>query len=153
MGKKSNKQRIEQFHLDVLLLRKKYTQNDIAKRLGTDPGNLSSYSRGHKNPGEDFLDKFYFIFAAEIKKLAIEYPISDQEPSLVTGEEPQEYARPDHRDDHIRTLKLNNDDLRNYLNSVVKSNEILALSNQKLADAQVSLIARLDKLNSGVAGQ
>ena len=153
MGKKSNKQRIEQFRQDMALLRKRHTQNVIAKRMGTDSGNLSSYSRGHKNPGEDFLDKFYFIFAAEIKELAIGYLISDHEPSLVTGEEPQEYARPDDRDDHIRTLKLNNEDLRSYLSSVVKSNEILALSNQKLADAQLSLIARLDKPNREAAGE
>jgi transcriptional regulator with XRE-family HTH domain len=148
MGKKSNKQRIAQFRRDVVLLRKRHTQNVMAERMGTDSGNLSNYSRGHKAPGEDFLDKFYSIFAAEIQELAIVYPISDQEPSLATGEEPQEYARPDDRDDHIRTLKLNNDDLRSYLSSVVKSNEILALSNQKLADAQLSLIARLDKFNS-----
>jgi transcriptional regulator with XRE-family HTH domain len=153
MGKKSNKQRIEQFRLDIALLRKKYTQIVIAKRMGTDSGNLSNYSRGHKTPGEDFLDKFYFIFTAEIQELVIDYPISDRGPSLVTGESSQEYARLDERDDHIRTLKLNNDDLRSYLSSVVKSNEILALSNQKLADAQISLIARLDKLNSGIAGK
>jgi transcriptional regulator with XRE-family HTH domain len=153
MGKKSTKQRIEQFRLDMGVLLKKYTQNAIAKRMGTDSGNLSSYRRGHKTPGEDFLDKFYFIFAPEIQEILVDYPISDQGLLSATGEPPQEYIRPDERDDHIRTLKLNNDDLRSYLTSVVKSNEILALCNQKLADAQVALIARLDRLNSGIGGQ
>ena len=60
---------------------------------------------------------------------------------------PQEYVRPDQRDDHIRTLKQNNEDLRNYLALVVKNNELLVLSNQKLAEAQVALIARFGSIH------
>jgi transcriptional regulator with XRE-family HTH domain len=146
MGKKSNQQRVLQFRRDITLLKKRYTQNVIADRIGIDSGNLSSYSRGHKNPGEDFLDKFYTIFAPEILESAENSDTSDQQPFLTVNEPPHEYNRPDDRNDHIRTLKLTNEDLRRYLDSVVKSNEILALSNQKLADAQFSLIARLDKL-------
>jgi len=149
MGKKSNQQRVLQFRRDIALLKKRYTQNVIADRVGIDSGNLSNYSRGHKNPGEDFLDKFYTIFAPEILESADNFDTSDQQPFLIVNEPPQEYNRPDDRNDHIRTLKLNNEDLRRYLDSVIKSNEILALSNQKLADAQFSLIARLDKLYEG----
>lgn len=146
MGKKSTKQRIEQFRRDIALLKKKYPQNVIAERMEIDSGNLSNYRRGSKNPGEDFLNKFYSIFATEIQELSISYEIPDQNYSSSVEELSQEYARSDERDDHIRTLKLNNEDLRSYLSSVVKSNEILALSNQKLADAQLSLLARLDSL-------
>ena len=45
MGRKSTKQRIQQFRRDVVLLRKKYAQYVIAERMGTDSGNLSSYSK------------------------------------------------------------------------------------------------------------
>ena len=136
MGRKSNKHRIQQFRRDVALLRKKYAQYVIAERMGTDTGNLSSYSRGPKNPGEDFLDKFYSIFATEIQELAEAYPNSEQDQHFRLGEPPQEYIRPDDRDDHIRTLKQNNEDLRSYLALVVKNNELLVLTNQKLVEAQ-----------------
>jgi transcriptional regulator with XRE-family HTH domain len=152
MAKKSNKQRIQQFQRDFVLLRKKYALNVMAERMGTDPGNLSNYSRGAKNPGEDFLDKFYSIFATEIQGLADTYDTSDQG-QHVAGDPPQEYIRPDDRDDHIRTLKLNNEDLRSYLGLVVKNNELLVLSNQKLAEAQLSLIARLERSIRGAAGE
>jgi transcriptional regulator with XRE-family HTH domain len=147
MVKKSNNQRIQQFRRDVRLLRKKYTQYVMAERLGMDSGNLSNYSRGGKNPGEDFLDKFYSIFAAEIRQLADSYNSSIQDQPQVSEDLPQEYVRPDQRDDHIRTLKQNNEDLRNYLALVVKNNELLVLSNQKLAEAQVALIARFGSIH------
>jgi transcriptional regulator with XRE-family HTH domain len=153
MGKKSNKQRIQQFQRDFGLLRKKHALNMLAERMGTDSGNLSNYSRGAKNPGEDFLDKFYTIFATEIQEMAEAYANSEQDLHLRSEDPPQEYARPDDRDDHIRTLKLNNEDLRNYLALVVKNNELLVLSNQKLAEAQLSLIARLEKSIRGAAGE
>ena len=142
MGKKSNNQRIQQFRRDVRLLRKKYTQNVMAERMGSDPGNFSHYSRGAKNPGEDFLDKFYANFATEIRELAASYNSSVHEQPYVSEDLPQEYVRPDHRDDHIRTLKQNNEDLRNYLALIVKNNELLVQSNQKLAEAQLTLIAQ-----------
>jgi transcriptional regulator with XRE-family HTH domain len=148
MGKKSNQQRVLQFRRDIALLKKRYTQNVIADRMGIDSGNLSNYGRGHKNPGEDFLDKFYAIFAAEILESADDFDTSNQQPFLTVNEPSQEFNRPDDRDDHIRTLKLNNEDLRRYLDSVIKSNEILALNNQKLTEAQLLLIARLNKVES-----
>lgn len=148
MGKKSNQQRVLQFRRDIALLKKRYTQNVIADRMGIDSGNLSSYNRGHKNPGEDFLDKFYSIFAPEILESADNSDTSDQQTFSTVNEPPQEFNRPDDRDDHIRTLKLNNEDLRRHLDSIVKSNELLALNYQKLADAQFLLIARLNKVES-----
>jgi len=121
--------------------------------MGTDSGNLSNYSRGHKNPGEDFLDKFYSIFAAEILESADNFDTSDRQPLLTVDEPPQEFNRPDDRDDHIRTLKLNNEDLRRYLDSLVKSNEILVINNQKLTDAQLLLIARLNRAEGRPTGE
>jgi transcriptional regulator with XRE-family HTH domain len=153
MGKKSNQQRVLQFRRDIALLKKRYTQNVIADRMGTDSGNLSNYSRGHKNPGEDFLDKFYSIFAAEILESADNFDTSDRQPLLTVDEPPQEFNRPDDRDDHIRTLKLNNEDLRRYLDSLVKSNEILVINNQKLTDAQLLLIARLNRAEGRPTGE
>jgi len=153
MGRKSNKQRIQQFRRDVVLLRKKYAQYVIAERMGTDSGNLSSYSRGPKNPGEDFLDKFYSIFATEIQELADAYANSEEDQHFKSGEPLQEYNRPDDRDDHIRTLKQNNEDLRGYLSLVVKNNELLVHSNQKLTEAQLSLIARLDRSAREASGE
>jgi|ERR1700744_6189059 len=147
MGKKSNTQRILEFRRDIALLRKKYTQHVIAEKIDTDSGNLSNYIRGAKNPGVDFLDKFYSIFAAEIKELTDDFHLSNPDPLAIVEEPPQSYMRPDERDDHIQTLKLNNEDLRNHLGTVIKSNEILVLSNQKLVEAQLSLIARLDRPN------
>jgi transcriptional regulator with XRE-family HTH domain len=153
MGKKSNQQRVLQFRRDITLLKKRYTQNVIADRVGIDSGNLSSYSRGRKNPGEDFLDKFYSIFAAEILESADIFDTSDQQPLLTVDEPPQEFNRPDDRDDHIRTLKLNNEDLRRYLDSLVKSNEALVINNQKLTDAQLLLISRLNRAEDRPAGE
>jgi transcriptional regulator with XRE-family HTH domain len=153
MGKKSNKQRIEQFHRDFVLLRKKYALNVVAERMGSDPGNLSNYSRGAKNPGEDFLDKFYSNFATEIRELADSYSSSVQDQPYVSEDLPQEYVRPDHRDDHIRTLKQNNEDLRNYLALVIKNNELLVISNQKLVEAQLALIAQFDRATFKAAGE
>jgi hypothetical protein len=150
MGKKSDKQRILQFRRDITILRERYTQHVVAEKMDTDSGNLSNYIRGHKNPGEDFLDKFYSIFAAEIKELAGNFNLIYQDPLSVVEEPPQAYSRPDDRDDHIKTLKQNNEDLRSHLGTVIKSNEILALSNQKLVEAQLSLIARLDRSNREV---
>ena len=40
MGKKSNQQRVLQFRRDIALLKKRYTQNVIADRVGIDSGNL-----------------------------------------------------------------------------------------------------------------
>jgi hypothetical protein len=152
MGRKSNIQRIQQFRRDIMLLRNKYAQYVIAERMGTDSGNLSSYSRGLKNPGEDFLDKFYSTFASEIQILTEAYPTFEQDLHFRPEESSQEYIRPDDRDDHIRTLKQNNEDLRNYLGLVVKNNELLVLSNQKLAETQLSLIAHLDRSFRETAG-
>ena len=148
MGRKSNKERIQRFQRDVALLRTKYAQNVIAERMGTDSGNLSNYSRGSKNPGEDFLDKFYSVFAAEIPEPANDFSREDHGPVFTVEEPIQEFKRPDDRDDHIQTLKLNNEDLRIHLTTIIRNNEILVLSNQKLVDAQMTLMVRLGHLPS-----
>jgi transcriptional regulator with XRE-family HTH domain len=146
MGKKSTPGRVRQFRRDFALLREKYALNLIAEKIGVNPGNLSNYSRGSKTPGEDFLDRFYSIFAADIQELTKDFSLGGHGPVFAAEEPTQAYLHRDDRDDHIQTLKLNNEDLRTYLGTIVKSNEILALSYQKLADA---LIDRLDKLTNG----
>lgn len=159
MGKRARPELIEKFRKDIILLKENgIALKDIAEEMKVDEGNLSSYSNGPKKPGEDFLVRFYSIFQARIYNLggdssnpggppggAVPNSSSDQPPNA--DDSAQAFNRPDDRDDHIQTLKLNNGDLRTYLGTVIKNNEILTLNNQKLVDAQLSLIARLDQPN------
>jgi transcriptional regulator with XRE-family HTH domain len=68
MAKKAKQERIEQFRKDLATLREKYSNNEIAGKLGINPANLSSYLYGKKNPGEKTINKLYMHFEDELKK-------------------------------------------------------------------------------------
>ena len=143
MGRKAEKERINRFRKDVELLKKKYDNMKMAELLGMDPGNLSSYYTGkRKNPGEDFLDKFYTVFGEDLKQLRAEYPIDES--GSATAEEPMgRYLN--ERDAHFQTLKLDNEAFRVNLFKVVANNETLVQTNQKLVDSQLWLLDELHK--------
>jgi hypothetical protein len=158
MAKSTKKKRLELFRLDFSLLRTRYSNGEIAEKLDVDPTNLSAYYTGGKTPGEGFLKKFFLIFAEEIKEIK-ESGYQSEPESFSTGESSSSseestygYMHTDKQADHIHTLKINNQDLRDKMGQVIESNqtlarstEILALNNQKLVEAHISILDRLKR--------
>ena len=124
MAKRASRQRLIQFRNDLRLLRQRYSNNEIAARLGIDPANLSSYATGAKNPSEETIDSFYKEYLDEIKNMDYQYPPDDAEQASAdegsskyqrTNSADHQYGNArdthDHRDDHIQTLKKMNEQL------------------------------------------
>ena len=148
--------RLEQFRLDFSLLKTRYLNGEIAKKLDIGSTNLSSYYTGGKNPGEGFLKKFYLVFAEEINEIkksgyqSEPESFSTRESDSSSEESDYEYAQTDKQADHIHTLKINNRDLRDKMGKVIESNqilarstEILAINNQKLVETHISILDQL----------
>ena len=131
MGKRATPEKVENFRRDYQLLRTLFEQKEIAARMGVSSANLSSYQK-RRNPGKDFLRKFYSIFEQELTELANKL----EEP-------PQEFKRPDDRDDHIHTLKLNNETLRNGFEGMLENNTRLTDYYDKLSNSQIELMNML----------
>lgn len=70
MANKAQKEELgrlrKQFKRDLAKLREKYENLELAEIAGIDPGNLSSYGSGTKQPGIKVLKQFYTKFADEI---------------------------------------------------------------------------------------
>jgi transcriptional regulator with XRE-family HTH domain len=125
---------IERFRRDYGSLREKYAHKEVAERAQISPANLSSYVSGRKNPGKDFLTKFYSAFEQELSELT----------NKVT-EPPVVFNRADDRDDHIQTLKENNKDLRTYLDAMMANNSMLTQNNNELVKIHAELFAMLKR--------
>lgn len=130
MGKKADKDRIEQFQKNMDLLRKKYDNAKIAELLETDAGNLSSYYTGAKPPGKEFLDKFNTRFSEEIAQLKLEYV---HDIKLSETEEAQiKYMR-------VEEEKHSDYGSRSNFDKIVDSNHLLAKSTMFMAESQKNL--------------
>jgi len=137
MGRTTEDGRTKQFRKDRDLLKKNgYSNEEVAKLLKMDPGNLSSHYTGGKPPGKKFLDKFYAVMGEIIKQLRADYPIDESESTTV--EEPMgRYLN--ERDAHFQTLKLDNEAFRVNLFKVVATNEKLADSAKDMSETAKSL--------------
>ncbi|HVS96053.1 MAG TPA: helix-turn-helix transcriptional regulator [Puia sp.] len=126
MAKRASKQGLIQFRNDLGLLKQRYSNNEIAARLGINPANLSSYATGAKNPSQATIDNFYKEFGEEIKNMDYQHSPDDEQQSFAAdSQDSSKYQRTnsadhqygngrethDHRDDHIQTLKKMNDHL------------------------------------------
>ncbi|HXB91251.1 MAG TPA: hypothetical protein VNU72_03135 [Puia sp.] len=149
MAKQATEERLIQFRGDYWLMRRKYKNNQMALVLDVRPSNLSAYGRGKKNPGVEFLEKFYSIYGEELKEMAYNYPGKEFGPHTVenpatvkylrTGERGEHYNTDDHaeaqdhdeRADHINTLKKNNDTLLAGITKIIDTNRIAVRSTDR----------------------
>jgi hypothetical protein len=149
MAKQATEERLIQFRGDYHLLRRKYKNNQMALVLNVHPSNLSAYGRGTKNPGVEFLDKFYSIYGEELKGMAYKHPGSEFGQNSIENPATVKYlhagerdARNDHDDpdgdpdhderaDHINTLKKNNDTLLAGITKIIDNNRIAVRSTDR----------------------
>lgn len=166
MAKRSTTEIIENFKQDYILLKNEgIAHGEIAEKMKVEGANLSSYVNGAKRPGAIVLGRFYAAFRSQLYSLRSASVPSNPDaglpsdpdrpseqaippealPGSLTGDGSERSLNPsDEHEDHIQTLKSNNKELHLHLGSVIKNNEILAISNQKLVE---SLLARLDQPN------
>ncbi|HVV05360.1 MAG TPA: hypothetical protein VHC96_14115 [Puia sp.] len=148
MAKQAAAKRIEKFRRDLEHLKEKYRNDEIAKKLGSGAGNLSSYGSGSKNPGEGFLNRFYAVFGEEIKQLGYFSERSQNDVQHSKVDESQfRYSRKSSRE-LIDMLKSNNDFLRINFGKIVESNRDLAESIKNMSQANLILAELLNKKGS-----
>jgi len=149
MAKQATPERIKKFRRDLERLKEKYNNNDIAKKLDFDSGNLSSYGSededSNKNPGEDFLNKFYAVFGEEIKQLGYFSERSEDDEQHSKIDETQfTYKRKGARE-LIDVLKSDNEFLRTRFDDIVKSNQGLVESTKNMSQTNLILAELLNK--------
>ncbi|HVU59184.1 MAG TPA: hypothetical protein VHD83_29180 [Puia sp.] len=148
MAKQASAERIEKFRKDLERLKEKYSNEEIAQKLGVDPTNLSSNGSGSKNPGEDFLNRFYEVFGEEIKQFGYFSERSEDDKQYSKVKDTQfAYSRKNARE-LIDVLKSNNEFLRGDFSNIVKSNQDLAESNKNMSQTNLILVEMLSKKES-----
>lgn len=162
MAKRAKKEQIERFRRDFAALRENNSNDDLAKKLNVDPTNLSSYSTGGKNPGLDFINKFYMTFENEIPKSdENKLPKSDENeihksenkfqrtedngPAPEAEDPSQGYRTRRAQEDLIHTLKFNNEHLWTNFDKIVDTNQTLADSNKLMAESNLILAKNIDR--------
>lgn len=155
MAKKASKERIKQFRKDLRLLKQKYSNKQIAVRAKIGAANLSSYCTGAKNPGEKTINDFYKEFENEIKNMDYQHPSEDdpqqpaENPALIKYLHANE-TRKDHsyddRDDHIQTLKKNNDALLAGITKVIDNNTIAVKSTKTAIKTTADAVKGTNKM-------
>ena len=166
MKKPTNIKEIETFRRDVTLLLSKYSQVEIAEKLGMDRANFNNYYSGSKKPGRNFLNKFNEVFGEEVKKLTANTLIADSHDIFSIVEEPsQDYLRLDYRDDHIKTLKSHTETLQKIIENYQKVIEgnlsvllitVQSINNHQDADGKFmreSLTILLEKPEDDLSGK
>jgi hypothetical protein len=153
MAKQATEDQLIQYRGDYHLLRRKFKNNQMALVLNVHPSNLSAYGRGTKNPGVEFLEKFYYIYGEEIKGMAYQHPGSEPGNSTVENPATVRYLpaggrgqrsdrdeahdsdnhdeAQDERADHINTLKKNNDTLLAGITKIIDNNSIAVRSTEE----------------------
>jgi hypothetical protein len=145
MAKRASPERIERFRRDLERLKEKYSNDEIAQKLGIHPGNLSSNGSGGKNPGEDFLNRFYEVFGDEIKQLGFFSERSEDDQLHSKVDETQfVYSRKGARE-LIDVLKSNNEFLRAKFDKIVESNQSLAESTKSMSQTNLILAELLNR--------
>ena len=79
MSKRIDDKTYEKFKRDVALLRERteYTDEQMAKRMGTSKGNFSTRVNDLVRPGLDFIKRFYGAFREELKELEVITVVND----------------------------------------------------------------------------
>src|ERR1700744_1552626 len=62
MAKRAKKETIDRWRLDYWRQRRRSSNKEMAEKLDFDAGNLSAYGKGKKNPGEEFINRFYMTY-------------------------------------------------------------------------------------------
>jgi len=163
MSAPATEKQLAQFRIDYALLRTRHRNKEMAKVLGIHETNLSACGRGTKNPGAEFLEKFYAVYGKEIEALSYKHPGNEfgryrvDEPEtpvkyLHSREDQHIYARED-REDHIETLKKNNDALLTGIreiiannNKVIDNNTIAVRSTEKALETTADAIKGTNKV-------
>ena len=160
MPKRAKKEEIERFRLDMRLLRARYSNDEIAKKLSIDPTNLSSCYTGKKNPGATLINKFNMNYESELKDQKPQE--SDPTPSSSSPENDQTPVVEEPAPDYMRAVNdggeeaykswTNLDKMVDSHHHLTKSqlelsagNHILAKNNERLTEAHISLIDRVKK--------
>jgi len=154
MIKSASEERLAQFREDLYVLDQEYQNNYIAKKLGIHPTNLSSYRSAKKEPGNAFLEKFYETFGEEIKEMKKKRPYKAEEEALSADQESamnepavvRNMASDERdnnvnalKDDHINSLKTNNEYLRQQMSEVIKTNQLQSQSIENLSQSYLSI--------------
>lgn len=140
MAKQATEKQLIQYRGDYQLLRKKYKNNQMALVLNVHPSNLSAYGRGTKNPGVEFLEKFYTIYGEEIRAMAYKHPGDEfgrhaaEDPGatikyLHADERGQRHDHDDHEDD-FNTLKKDKDTLLAGITKMIDNNAVAVRSTE-----------------------
>jgi len=144
MSKKASEKQLNRFRRDAAILRRKYSNDEMAKKLDVNPANFSSYCSGAKNPGEDFLNKFYMVYADELTSPPYESDAAGDQ-SSTTGEASLRYLSGDNKEDRRtnfdKIVETNSIMAKSHLHMSI-SNEINAKSTYLLAQSNNYLIMK-----------
>jgi hypothetical protein len=147
----------KQFIQDLAKLREQYENLEISHKTGIDPGNLSSYGTGAKNPGIKVLDQFYAAFAGEIQNPLVKVnnmkenkenkdrhttPNGLNEPESIQMYQDNEFGL---TAELIATLKINNAQLRSTTAKMLDSSDKLFQLPYKWLDSFDKMVATHDK--------
>ncbi len=167
MAKRAKKGDLIRFRQDFAKLKEKYSNDEIARKLEINPANLSNYGSGGKNPGENFLKKFYMQFGEETKQPGSESSNSDNQTSpkdykndqveYRVEEAPVLYMRlneklnevSDLKSEFIKTLKKDHEYLWSNFGKIVDTNQSLANSQDKMAQSNLILAETTRALVNG----
>jgi hypothetical protein len=138
---------LQKFRYDFATLRNKYTLNELAKIIGIDASNLSSYGSGMKNPGQRTIEMFYAKMRTEIGysdqidySNVVEEPVT--EPSGRSHHEPAALSK-DNLDALIDRFMSAHEKMLESLQLMTASNEKLVSSTEKLVINNTRLVNEL----------
>lgn len=143
MPKKASQEQIIQFQKDYTILRteRKFTNDEIARRMELNAGNMSSYGLGRKNAGDAVIRRFYETFHHDLA--AIDKNRQSGEDELMPK---AEYSQ-----ELIKLLVTQNVNLILNFDRLVKSNVELAQKFKEL-EGMVKSLVQINTESQTVAG-
>jgi len=154
-AKRATAKQIEKFRQDMeyLIRVKKYSNGDIAARIGVNAANLSSLRSGAKNPGVQTIKKFYMEFGNETGKAKYE---DGDDPSKVEEAQVANMSR-NYRDELVDILKDNDVFLKEEMRTINRTHLYNAQAErkkagafQKIANTNESLVKQQNAVNKGI---
>ena len=127
----------------------KYSNRDIAARIGVDPTNLSSYRTGKKDPGLEIIERFYAQFGSEITNVFRDGLADTQmveESKLEYIATPTKHPARNYQDELIDALKSENDFLKEQLRIINRTHQQATEASQKIAEANQQLAQSMKTL-------
>jgi len=149
MAKRASEQRILQFRKDIRNLRRKYSNLELAQRLDMNDANLSSYYTGRsKNPGADFLDKFYKTFNKDMEEInneenkpkGEEYLTESAETNTSKTEEAAVVYAKFNKEGDTGRQKNDYDWLQNNFDKLMDSHHLFAIATEAMATTNKKLV-------------